>query len=239
MKTGVIVYGTDSDNPSECATIEGIVSFLDARGHKNVRAGFYHGDPGADKVMYEMFEDGVDTFAILPMVLAEGRMSIWLMPEKIHLPDNCGSWTIIDGKDVATRFATALGFDVGIASDILKSIGSPERGKGVILIARGSPLSICEKTVKSYVKFLQEAGWTAECAFMKHGRTIHEVIEDISSKGINDVCVVPMFIGPSEKTLDAITGSISDKGMKINICPKISEFDSFLAALESKIPNGW
>ncbi len=111
MKTGIIVLGQHSDSPGGRRVAERFAEHLESKGRKTVRVAYHSGSPGAEEVMLSMNREGVDTFSIVPLSVSEGRKTVWLMPKGLRLPDNFGSWTMIGGKDVATRFATALGAD--------------------------------------------------------------------------------------------------------------------------------
>ena len=107
MKTGIIVLGKNSASTGEQKVVAECCRYLAEHGHRNVYPAFHIGEPRSDRVLKRMFlEEGIDTFCVLPMALAEGNLTIWNMPKRIGLPDNSGSWTMIGKHDVAIRFAT-------------------------------------------------------------------------------------------------------------------------------------
>ncbi len=83
--------------------------------------------------MEAMHDEGVDTFCIIPLTVSEGRHTVWLMPGSVSLPDNFGLWTYVHGKDVATRFATALGSDARIAGSLVDREEAPDPGAAILL----------------------------------------------------------------------------------------------------------
>ena len=195
MRTGVIVLGQHSSSPGERAAAERCAEYMASQGRRNVRVAFHSGSPGSEQVMLEMNAEGVDTFAIVPLSISEGRKTVWLMPKGLRLPDNCGSWAIIGGKDVATRFATALGPDPRMASALTAREGDPGEGEAVLLLSRGSSHSQCRKTAEYYAEAFREKGWRAECAYCRHGTGVQEAVSSIVGDGYGRIRVVPLFIG--------------------------------------------
>ena len=116
--------------------------------------------------------EGVDTFCILPITVAEGNQTVWNMPKRIGLPDNAGSWRMVGEHDVATRFSTALGRDPRMTEAILDMLGAPSEGDGILLLAHGSELSMSAKTAEYYAEALRLNGWKAECGFARFGSDI-------------------------------------------------------------------
>ena len=136
MKTGVIILGNRSSK--ECLEVaERARDYLESNGRKNIRIAFHEGDPSSDAVMDEMNREGIDTFAILPLAISEGETTVWSMPKKLGLPDNCGSWRMMNGKDVATRFATALGSNHALAEELVKREGEVRKDTALLLISFG------------------------------------------------------------------------------------------------------
>ena len=93
MKTGILILAQSSKNQT---VAEAVADELKKHGRRNVRIGYHFSSPRSDDVMVDMFEsDGVDTFCILPLCMAEGRMTVWKMPNQLGLPDNSGSWRTV------------------------------------------------------------------------------------------------------------------------------------------------
>lgn len=239
MKTGIIILGQYSDSPGENKLLTRCARYLSSKGRKRVCIAFHSGTPGSEDVMLQMNADGVDTYAIVPLAISEGKKTVWLMPKALRLPDNCGSWTIIDGKDVATRFATALGQDPGMASALAEREGRPEEGTAILLLARGSTHSTCSKTSEYYADALREKGWTVECGYCHHGRSVEDAARAILDAGFSRIRVVPLFIAFDGKSADRARETLSSVPAEVDYSEPISEIPLYLSIIDSKIPEGW
>ena len=240
MKTGTIVLGICSSSEGEREAIDRCVDYLVGKGRRNVRPAFYHGTPDAYDVMKGMFlNEGIDTFCILPICIAEGDLTVWRMPKALTLPDNSGSWTKIGDNDVATRFATALGFEYDIAESISGLIGEPANSKGALVIAYGSKLSQSEKTAAAYVSYLRNKGWIAEYGFTRFGRTAKEAAESLISKGCKEIDVIPLMISADGRSFRSTISDLQSLDCEINILEPITEMDAFYRILDEKVPEGW
>ena len=239
MKTGIIVLGLDSRSPGTRRTAEGCAEYLRSKGRKNVEVAFLRGEPYAEDVMRAMHSDGVDTFSILPLSVSEGKNTVWLMPASVLLPDNFGSWTMIDGKDVATRFATALGPDQRMLDALVEELGPPSDGKGALLVSRGSPHSTTKKTAMFYVEGLREAGWKAEWCADKHGIGLEDAVESLKAQGVGKLKVVPLYVAFDGPSSERVRDALKTTGMKADCLRPVSELPVFKEILDSKVPEGW
>ena len=236
MKTGIIVLGMHSDIPSEVAVAERCASFLVSKGRKNVRVAFHRGSPSSADVIERMFtEEGVDTFCILPLTVAEGNQTVWNMPKRMGLPDNAGSWRMVGDHDVATRFSTALGRDPRMAKAIVEHLGKPSQNDGILLLAYGSELSMSAKTAEYYAEALRDGGWIAECAFARFGRTVAEAMESLRERGCGRIKVLPLSITADGKYMK---NALTSAGPAEVLCP-VSGLPAFLEILDSKVPEDW
>ena len=240
MKTGTIVIGICSSPDGMDDVIDRCVDHLVKKGRKNVRYAFFHGTPGPYDVMKDMFiNDGVDTFCILPITVAEGDLTVWRMPKALTLPDNSGSWTWIGNNDVATRFATALGFEEEIAECILEDLGEPEAGKGALTISYGSNLSQSEKTANDYASYLKDKGWTVECGFTRFGRSVKDAADSLIGNGCKRIEVVPLMITSNGKSFVRSISELKELDCDMKIHAPLSGFDVFYEILDRKVPEGW
>lgn len=239
MKTGIVVLGQHSHSINESKVANRCADYLEDKGHKNIRIAYHYGTPDSFDVISSMFlEEGIDTFAILPLNISEGNMTIWNMPKKIGLPDNSGSWTLIGGRDIATRFATALNRDQTMAGAIVKQLGQPDGRTGVLFLIRGSRLSQAEKTAKYYSDEARASGWKSVHATAQPG-SMPAALEDLRSEGVTSVRVVPLYVGFDGPSSDYARGELERSGMEAIIEPVVSEMQEFYEILESKVPKGW
>ena len=238
MRTGIIVLGQHSDSPGEQAVAERCAEYLKSNGRKDVHIAYHYGTPSSDDVMESMNRNGTDTFVILPLAISEGTMTVWKMPQKMGLPDNCGSWRMMDGKDVATRFATALGRNNALAEELIAREGEVQSDTLLLLVAHGSESKDCEDTTKFYAEKLRERGWMTAYAFCRHGKTIEDVIGS-SKKDIKNIRVIPLFIAFDGKGAQRMKYKLNSCGFNVEYKPPVSHLDSFYRILDSKVPKGW
>ena len=241
MKTGIIVLGKNSANEREREAVEKCCRYLADHEHRNVRSAFHLGEPRSDKVLKKMFlEEGIDTFCILPMAIAEGNLTIWDMPKRLGLPDNSGSWTMIGNHDVAIRFSTAMGFSGYMANAMLARLGCPPPGTGAVVLAHGSRLSLSQKTAERYAAYLEDNGWKTACAFTETGSaTVTDAVDVLSSAGCKRIVVIPLFIGTDGKSYLRTVKELNDSGIEYTVTEPVSEYPEFLEVLESKVPDDW
>lgn len=236
MKTGILILAQSSKNQ---AVAEAVADELKKRGRRNVRIGYHFSSPRSDDVMVDMFEsDGVDTFCILPLCMAEGRMTVWKMPNQLGLPDNSGSWRMIGEHDVATRFACAVGFDERLADAIVRELGEPSEGTGVLVLARGSSLSMASKVANRYASYIREHGWRTAYSFTDAG----EPTVEGSLIGLSDcrrIVSVPLMIGTDREGYAAAVEKIGGSGAEVVETRPVSSYPEFIDNLDSRIPEDW
>ena len=240
MKTGIIVLGMSGSDDSERDVLMRCCDYLRFKAHKEVYPAFHHGEPRSDAVIERMFTDeGVDTFCVLPLAVSEGNMTIWLMPRQIGLPDNSGSWRMIGEHDVAVRFATAFGAPGRLVDAVADSAGRPERGKGVLILFRGSGLSIARKVAGAYAGCFRERGWDAACADCVSPHSLEDAVEELRGRGCKSLLVVPLFIATGGRMFREAVCRIDAIGIDYTVGRPLSDYPEFYEILESKIPEGW
>jgi sirohydrochlorin ferrochelatase len=238
MKTGIIVLGLHSDSEDSRYFAERCAEYLRKNGRKNVFPAFYRGTPFAGDVMRMMHDDGIDTFCILPLTVSEGKHTVWLMPDSVFLPDNFCSWTMLDDKDVATRFSTALGSDQKMAELLVQREGTPVKGTGILLVNRGSPHSSAKRDAAFYTEAFRQAGWDAEFASAREdeaSEAAHRLIDD----GNDSITVIPLFIRFSGKYSEIIRKELEGTGCNVSYSDPITEIPEYMEILDSKVPDGW
>lgn len=226
---------------SDPGAVERFAEFIRSRGRRNVRVAFHCGLPDSYEVMKSMFQDdGIDTFSIVPLSVAEGSKTIWLMPKKLTLPDNSGSWTMIGEHDVATRFATALNEDPVMAEAIARGLSDVPKDSMILVLIRGSKLSISRRTARYYSDYLKNLGWNTLVAFAAEPYSnLADVLREISGSGCGSVHVVPMFISPGSPTLRSAIDRINDLKIPVTVGKTVSEYPEYFEILDSKIPKDW
>jgi sirohydrochlorin ferrochelatase len=240
MKTGILVLGNSGSDDSERDVLTRCCEYLGSKGHKGVHPAFHYGEPRSDTVMERMFNDeGIDTFCVLPLAVAEGNMTIWLMPKQIGIPDNSGSWRMVGEHDVAVRFATAFGAPERLVNAVADAAGRPRRGKGILVLFRGSRLSIARKVADAYAGCFRERGWDAACSDCVSPHSVEDAVEELSGDGCGSVLIVPLFIGAGGRAFREAVRRVDAMGIGYEVGRPLSDFPEFYEVLESKIPEGW
>jgi len=240
MKTGIIVLGNSGSDDSERDVLMRCCDYLRTRSHKRVHPAFHHGEPRSDAVMERMFiNEEIDTFCVLPLAVAEGNMTIWLMPKQIGLPDNSGSWRMIGEHDVAVRFATAFGAPERLVNAVADASGPPGCGRGALILFRGSGLSIARKVADAYAICFRDRGWVAVCSDCIGPHSLEDAVEKIREEGCRSILVVPLFIGTGGRRFREAIRRIDGTGIDYSVGRPLSDYPEFYEILESKIPEGW
>lgn len=239
MKSGIIVLAQHASSEGERSVAERCADYLRSNGRKNVHIGYHYGSPSSDTVMESMNKDGVDTFVILPLSISEGKMTVWTVPKKLGLPDNCGSWRMMNGKDVATRFATALGKNYALAEELISREGAVRQDTALLVLAYGSETSESEDTARFYAEELEGCGWRTEIAFCHHGRSISEAIQSVKGSGISRIRVIPLFIAFDGMAASQAKEELDSSGLIVSYSRPVSDLVSFYKILDSKVPDGW
>lgn len=234
-----MVLAQHASSEGERSVAERCADYLRSNGRKNVHIGYHYGTPSSDTVMESMNRDGVDTFVILPLSISEGKMTVWTMPKKLGLPDNCGSWRMMNGKDIATRFATALGKNYALAEELIAREGTVRQDTALLVLAYGSETRDSEDTARFYAEKLKEYGWRTEIAFCRRGRSISEAIQSVKGSGISRIRVIPLFIAFDGRASSQAKGELDSSGLTVSYSRPVSDLVSFYKILDSKVPDGW
>ena len=240
MKTGCMVMGLHKSSQEERGLADDVVAYLSSRGRKNVFSVFLNGEDPYEVMASKFSNEGIDTFAIVPLCISEGKQSIWDMPAALHLPDNSGSWTMVGEHDVATRFATALGRDPNMADAITGRLGEPEEGTGILILAYGSNLSQCGKSASYYAEHIQSKGWKTAIGFTGIGSPdVSEASDELTGNGCSRIVVVPLFMTFSGKSAEHAKKILDGIDAEVSYTEPVSRLPEFLEIIDSKIPEGW
>ena len=235
-----MIMGLHSDSPEERDLADRTVRYLESKGRSNVFSAFLYGDDPYHVMSSKFEEEGVDTFAVIPLCISEGKLSIWDMPAAIHLPDNSGSWTMVGEHDVAIRFTTAMGRSPAIADAIADGLGDPEDGTGILVLAYGSDLSQSASTAEYYRDRIQSRGWKAACGYTGRGSPdAEEAARGLLSEGCTEITVVPLFTTFTGKSASKARSILDGMEADIRYTEPVSSLDEFLELIDSKVPEGW
>jgi sirohydrochlorin ferrochelatase len=245
MKTGVIVLAHRPDS-SVVPVAEWYARRLSERGHKDVRVAYHSGEPNVRDVIAEMNVHGENnTFVILPLLVAEGDLSTWIMPKNIGMPDNSCSYTYLTGTHIAIRFATTFGRINALSETLLKRLreAGAERDDGVLLVARGSRLSMCEAAADKHAWYISEHGFPiVSYALISHGGpSVESAVRELEGKGASRIVVLPMFLYEGESVVKRIPEAVgsSRPGVPVVYAKCLGADDLLLDDMDRKIPEGW
>ncbi len=241
MKTGTILLVPHGGNGSSVTFANECARYLESKGRHNVSVAVGDGNRTPFEVMSSMFnEEGVDTFCILPLCISEGMLTVWRLPERLHLPDNAGSWTMVGDHDVATRFSTALGTSERMSEAILDGLGQPNPDRGAVLLFHGSELSVAGRVAQYYRERMVQAGWKCSEAFAKSGPVSpSEAVVRLISQGCGKVTVVPFYISADGGSYSRALSEMREAGIPVEESQPISRYPVFMEILDSKVPEDW
>lgn len=238
MKTGIIVLGRNSDSSAERSVAEESRRFLGIRDRKDVRIAFHQGSPSSDSVMDDMNSEGTDTFVILPLAICEGRETTWDMPMKLGIRDNCGTWRMMRGKDIAIRFATALGRNHAVADELVSTEGEVSDDTLVVVAADGSEFQSRE-TAQFYADRFRDAGWRAVTYMCGVGEGTEGISDAMEAKHLSRTVVVPLFIAFEGEPAKELAHGLTERSIPFKVSEPVSHLQSFYKVLDSKVPDGW
>ena len=238
MRTGIVVLGRDSRSPGCRELCDRMVRGLRGLGYRSVQAGYHRGEPFVREVILSMYREGVDSFAVIPMLASEGRLSTWIMPGEVGIPDCCGSWMIIDGHDVAVRFSTVPGVDPGLMGDVVASLGNDTR-RGILVLYRGSSLRMAEENAGRYAERIREMGFGVSIASVADGAgPAMAQMSSLRDSGCGRITILPLTMA-LEGRIGETVRALCDAEECVDVLPPLSSHPSFMDAVVRRVPDEW
>jgi sirohydrochlorin ferrochelatase len=245
MKTGVIVLAHRPDE-SVVPVAEWYARELEKRGHRNVHVAYHSGDPNIRDVLKEMNVHGENnTFVVLPLLVAEGNLSVWNMPKNMGMPDNSCSYTYLTGTHIAIRFATTFGRINALSETLLKRLreAGAEESDGILLVARGSKLSMNLTAADKHAWYISQHGYTivSYASLNYGGPSVADAMDELVKKGAKRVVILPMFLYEGKSVKETIPSLVEDSnpGVTIVYAEPLGTDELLLNDMDRKIPEGW
>jgi len=215
--------------------------YLKERGRKNVSIAYNYGSPLAEEVIERMMgSEGVDTFCILPLTVAEGNLTLWVMPKQFTEPGDAKSWTVVGEHDAEIRSSTTKKDREKMADAIVRNIGKPKKGVGVVVLARGSKEAQSEMVAGYYAERIGSAGWPCRTAFSRHGpRNVTEAVSELKEEGCSEILLVPLFICTAGKSCKEALEDLKKTGVKHTVSGALASYPEFMEILDSRVPENW
>lgn len=201
MSKGILIigYGTRTGNLKE--VLERTAARLRARGRKNVHICYFRvSSPTIQEAMSRMVRDGVDDILGVPYYIAEGRLTLEMIPEKMGIGATTGTKTVVDGKRINASLAPAFGMNrvlTEIAFDRIAEAGA-SFDDGILIMGHGSRdvFSSNEAIVRVNAERIQNRGYKhvvyAFNEFVEPG--ISEGVDMLAAQGVSRIVCVPLFI---------------------------------------------
>lgn len=201
MTKGILLIGYGTRTGNLCEILERQAARLRARGRENVYVAYYRvSEPSIEEAVDTMVADGVDDILGIPYYIAEGRLTMELIPEKMGIGTATTSKREVGGKTVRLSLSPAFGMTrtlTDIACDRIADAGG-SMDSGILVIGHGSRdvSGSNQAIVQINADRLKEMGYNhVAYGFNEFNEpAITDALEDLVSRGVEDVVVVPLFI---------------------------------------------
>ena len=202
---------------------------------ENVYIGFNEtSHPFIEETMRQMSEDGVDEVVAIPFFIASGLHMTRDIPPKLGLEGDCKEMTVsVDGHEMMMHFGEPFGEDPLLAKILSEKIDAAKKADntGILVIGHGSKLRYNKDIISLNAKRLTDMGYdNVLYAFNEFNEPIIEdVLEDLLSRGVDEVLVLPLFISlgdhlkndipPKIHLVDGVNeGTYDHNGKAVRIC---------------------
>lgn len=215
-------------------------------------AAFNNGRPGPEEVLRSLAESGSDTVMIFPLTIAEGPLTVEIMPGRIGMPDNSCSYTYVGSINVTIRFMTALGQDPNVLDAVFGNAvdSGAKPGDGVVILLRDQKTSSGTRMAERIAETFRSHGFpdVEICSIDHGGSPIGPAVERLVSKGCPSVVVAPMFLTDAPyadllKNELGITGGgsakVGDSDIRVIVSEPIGHGRAIIDSVCERIPDDW
>jgi len=124
MKEGIIIIGHGSKLNFNKDIMELHAKRMREKGFKNVYIGFNEISlPSIEETLEKMAADGIDVVIALPLFIASGIHLTKDIPEKIGVPENGTSGSVvINGRSMKVKYATPIGDDPKVTEILIDKV---------------------------------------------------------------------------------------------------------------------
>lgn len=206
MRTALIIaHGSDRDDNGNAAEFQArrIANSM------NTRTSFVTKDCDPEDLhrkMSYLAKGDVEEIVVIPLFFASSAFSEKMVPEMIGLEaGDRGGCVEIDGKKVKIRIVKPFGTDPhmrGVLGGVLGRFEAEPGKTAVILVGHGSKDGSNAKAMEFNAGIIGEFGCDAfPCYNEMSEPTVEQCLEDVLSKGFDDIVVIPMFVSSSHHSV--------------------------------------
>lgn len=167
------------------------------RGQK-VYTGFFRvSKPSIQEAMAQIAEDGVDSLAVVPLLISDSSMTSEIIPEAIGIQGHKGV-AKVGSKEIKISMCGAVGTDAGVADLLVKEIekAGGKKDTPILLIGHGSKDDKNPEAVYEASKGVKARGYVnLSVCFNEFCHPTVEEAFDVALRYADDrVLALPMFI---------------------------------------------
>lgn len=202
MKQGILImgYGTRKGNLVE--VLESQAARLRAMTDYEVAVGYFRvSSPTLMEALESLVDRGVDRVALIPYYVAEGKLTHFMIPEKIGMPGYAEYAQLeVKGRVVEVYKAQAFDFDpvvTDIVCDRIAGMGGT-KDSGIMVLGHGTlDESLMNRAViQRSAERLSAKGYKhVAYAFNEFcGPSIHDAMKKLVGEGVEEIVCIPLFI---------------------------------------------
>ncbi len=236
MKQGILImgYGTRKGNLVE--VLEAQAARLRAMTDYEVAVGYFRvSSPTLMEALESLVDKGVERIALVPYYVAEGKLTHFMMPEKIGMPGYAEYAQLeVKGRKVEVYKAQAFDFDpvvTDIICDRIAGMGGT-KDSGIMVLGHGTlDESLMNRAViQRNAERLSARGYRhVAFAFNEFcGPSIRDAMAKLVGEGVKEIVCIPLFIAmglhlgdeiPEQLGIPAYSegGEVEFEGKKIRI----------------------
>ena len=226
----LVAYGSKEPDAEETMRVQAR-KLEEIRGQK-VYTGFFRvSKPSIQEAMSQIAADGVDSLAVVPLLISDSSMTSDLIPEAIGMKGRKGT-VVVDSKEIKVAMCGAVGTDAGVADLLVKEIekAGGKKDTPILLIGHGSKDDKNPEAVYEASKGVKARGYVnLTVCFNEFCHPTVEEAFDVALRYADDkVLALPMFISDGVHIKKDIPpkiglkefeneGDVEYKGKKIHI----------------------
>lgn len=174
-------------------------------------------DAAMHKALLSLSFGSTEEIVVIPLFFASSMFTDVTVPQMVGLEEGTTSGTVdIDGKRVRVRVGRPFGTDSlmrGVLGTVLARCGAEAGRTAVMLIGHGSKDGRNSAAVEFNAGIAREYGYDA---FPCYNETINPAVdaalEDVLSRGYEDILAIPMFVSSSRHTAVEIPSKLGLSG---------------------------
>ncbi len=202
MKDGILLvgYGTRKGNLEKI--MEAQAARLRASTDYEIGVGYFRiSSPAIPDALEQLVRKGVDRVVVVPYYVAEGTLTLDLIPQKLGLKARMSNGVVeVAGRSVQIHISAAFNFSTLVTDVLCERImecgGS--RDSGILLLGHGTrdPSMMNRSVVERNAQRLRARGYRhVEFAFNEFCEpSIKDSLARLASAGVEHIACVPLFI---------------------------------------------